>query len=159
MFYGCHLWYHRIRSRKLKSDLEHVQRIILMGITGVMRSTPTKAPEILTDTLPVKLYGESEALIAAVRLKNANCWKDSKQGHANILTEDGKQIPELLMHTGKCIPQYFFQKKCKVEIPQREDWDEENFVRETDINVYTEGSKMDEGSGIGIYCVDPQINH
>lgn len=45
--------------------------------TGVMRSTPTKALEVLFSILHIDLYVEQEATTTAIRVKNANCWQDS----------------------------------------------------------------------------------
>lgn len=67
-------------------------------------------------------------------------------------------IPELSMHTDKCTPQYFFEKNFNVILPQRNFWENENPLDHTDINIYTDGSKTDTGSGFGIYSTNPQIN-
>jgi hypothetical protein len=66
--------------------------------------------EVLTSILPVDLFGEQEAMVTAIRLKNVNCWKESRGGHANILNLHRNKLPELLMHADKCIPQYFFER-------------------------------------------------
>ena len=42
LFYGSHVWYNKLTTKKVKSDIEHVQRMFLLGITVVMKSTPTK---------------------------------------------------------------------------------------------------------------------
>lgn len=47
---------------------------VLVGITGVMKSTPTKTLETLLSILPLDLYLEQEAMTTAVRLRNIQCW-------------------------------------------------------------------------------------
>lgn len=61
--YGSHLWYHKAELNCVKQDIEHVQRMILVGVTGVMKTTPTKALEILLSTLPLDLFLKREALV------------------------------------------------------------------------------------------------
>lgn len=53
-----------------------------------MKPTPTKSLETLLSILPVDLYAEQEAMTTAIRLRNANCWRDSLEGHANILNQN-----------------------------------------------------------------------
>lgn len=40
LFYGCHVWHGKVKTKKITSNLQHVQRMILLGITGAMNSTP-----------------------------------------------------------------------------------------------------------------------
>lgn len=157
LFYGSNVWHHMTKINRVKMDLEHVQRMVLMGITGVMKSTPTKALEVLMSILPVDLFTEQEAMVTAIRLKNANCWKDSTNGHSTILNLYKEIIPELTMQSDKCTPQYIFDKNFKVTIPQRNLWEENNPLSFEDINIFTDGSKMETGSGIGIFSMNPNI--
>ena len=143
---------------KVKTDLEHVQRMVLLGITGVMKSTPTKALEVLTNILPVNLFGEQEAMVTAVRLRNVNCWNESNSGHASILNLHINELPELLMHADKCVPQYVFGRNFNVIFPERNFWSNDNPLEPADINVYTDGSKSDTSSGSGIYSENPPMN-
>lgn len=68
--YGSHVWHHRAKVNSVKLKLEHVQRMVLMGITGVMKSTPTRSIETLLSILPIDLYIEQEAMATTIRLKN-----------------------------------------------------------------------------------------
>lgn len=138
-------------DKKVKEDLEHVQRMVFLGITGVMNSTPTKALETLMNILLVDLYSECEALITATRLKNAECWKSQLFCYSVILTEKAKEIPELLMRADKCSPHYLFGKGYEVVVPHRDFWQDEKSVNEVDLNVFTDGSKMGNCSGFGVY--------
>lgn len=74
-----------------------------MGITLVIKTTPIKAFEVLLSILHVDFFIDREAVITARRL-----------GQANILQENSKYIPELLMGTDQCTPQYFFEKILKI---------------------------------------------
>lgn len=121
-------------------------------------SIPTKALEILTSLLPVDLFGEQEAMVTAIRLKNVNCWKQSTHGHANILNIHVEALPELQMHADKCIPQYFFERNFNVIFPERNFWINNDPLEPMDINIYTDGSKMNTGSGSGIYSENPPMS-
>lgn len=156
--YGCHLWYHKAKVNKTKLSVEHVQRMAMLGITGVMKSTPTKSLETILSILPIDLYVEQEAMATAIRLKNANCWKDSIFGHAAIIQSYEESIPELLMHTNKCNPEYYFDKNYNVTIPHRTEWQNEYLCESDSMNIFTDGSKMEEGTGIGIFATNPTIN-
>lgn len=66
LFYGCHIWQHVTRIKSITKELEHVQKMVLLGITGVMKSTSTstKALDVATSLIPVYLYyAEKEAII------------------------------------------------------------------------------------------------
>lgn len=126
----------------------------LVGITGVMNSTPTKALETLLSISPIDLYIEQEATITAIRLRNVQCWYDSAYGHAAILTQKSDDIPELLMHTDKSIPMYYFEKNFNVLIPQRTEWENGEVLDPSEMSMFTDGSKIESGTGSGIYSSD-----
>lgn len=52
-----------------KLDRKHVEGMVLIGITEVMKSTPTKALDILLSVLPIDMYVKQEELVTATRLK------------------------------------------------------------------------------------------
>lgn len=45
--------------------------MVMIGITGVMSTTPTEALEVLPSVKPMKLYLEQEATITSLRLNTA----------------------------------------------------------------------------------------
>lgn len=100
--------------------------MIPLGNTGVMKSTPTKTLEVLMNFLPVESSRVQEALITAVRLRNVGCWTNSVSC-----------LPELSN------AQYFFGKSFKVFIPPRELCENGNPLNVREINMFTDGSKMD----------------
>ena len=62
------------------------------------------------------------------------------------------------MQADKCIPQYVFDKNFNVILPERNFWENDNPLEPTDVNIYTDGSKMDTGSGSGIYSENPPMS-
>lgn len=90
----------------------------MMGITGVMKFTPTKSLETLVSILSIDLDNEQEAMTTAIRPvfflivvpkslrhKNVECWNDNTYGHANFPHSKKDQVPEPQMLTDKPVPQ------------------------------------------------------
>jgi len=71
LFYGIHIWHKKMETNKVIKDFEHVQRMILKGITGAMKSTPTKALEVMFSILPVNFFAKQETTVTA---KTEKCW-------------------------------------------------------------------------------------
>jgi len=57
-----------------KRKLSKVQRLACLGITGVIRATPTGAMEALVGLPPLDLVIQWEARLAAHRLWSPGCW-------------------------------------------------------------------------------------
>lgn len=156
--YGCHIWHERVKIESIRNDLQHVQRMVLLGVTGAMSTTATAALEVLLSITPIDLYIEQEAIITSLRIKAANCWSQLSVGHTASLERYSNSIPELLMSTDKCAPEYYFDKTFDINIPERSEWENiENMFEEQGVTVYTDGSKMDSGSGAGVYSVNPPM--
>jgi len=64
----------------------------------------------------------------------------------------------LSMHSDRCTPQYFFNKNFDVTIPGRDFWENQNCLQPDDILIFTDGSKTEERTGVGIFSYKPQIN-
>ncbi len=148
--YGCHVWSDRVKTKSFRSGIEHVQRMVLLGVTGVMNSTPTRALETLLSILPIELFIEQEAVVTATRLKNVGCWKETAHGHATILNSKCAAIPELMMPSDKSVPLYRFEKNFNVHIPRRL---EREVINHSGTNVFTDGSRMESGAGSGAYLL------
>ena len=66
--YASVVWAHSIDTPALEQRLRRINRLALSTYTMFPRSTPTRGVELLTDTFPLHLWLEKEALCAFVRL-------------------------------------------------------------------------------------------
>ena len=66
--YGSVTWAHAIDRPALESKLRKINRLAIATYTLFPRSSPTRAVEILTDTFPLHIWLEKEALCAFIRL-------------------------------------------------------------------------------------------
>jgi hypothetical protein len=48
--YAATVWWPRVRLKTRQAELNKVQRIVCLGITGEMRTAPTAAVEVLLDS-------------------------------------------------------------------------------------------------------------
>ncbi|KAJ3665505.1 hypothetical protein Zmor_000997 [Zophobas morio] len=93
--YGALVWWPRTRQKTTALQLEHVQRMACLCVTGAMRTTPTSALETLLCLASLNLYIEEAAMRTSLRLHSLGVW--NKQGrttkHTRILTEAFYRIP------------------------------------------------------------------
>ena len=89
------VWWPGCQTSSAKKKLSQVQRLAFLGITGVIRTTPTGAMEALIGLPPLELVIEGEARLAAHRLWSLGCWSylRPQRGHSCILTRFQKSDP------------------------------------------------------------------
>lgn len=68
--YGALVWAYSIRSKRLILKLRRLNRLSISTYAKVHRSSPSRALEIITDTIPLHIYLQKEAVRAYVRLQN-----------------------------------------------------------------------------------------
>ena len=68
--YASVIWAHSIDSDTLRLMVRRVNRLALSTYTLFPKSTPTQGLELLTDTFPLHLWLEKEALCAYIRLSS-----------------------------------------------------------------------------------------
>lgn len=66
--YGALVWWNTIKVSCRKTRLATVQRQACLGISGVMRSTPQAALEVMLNVIPLELFLEELACKSAARL-------------------------------------------------------------------------------------------
>ena len=101
--------------------LQKVQRLALVGICGVMRSTPTAAMECLLDLPPIDIYVEGLALKAMVRLMRSGQWLNwagqgsvPRKSHIDLCTHMAHRVPEMAFpcdHEIALLPEAHFETK------------------------------------------------
>ena len=68
ILYGSVVWGHEACELSIPDKLKKLNRLGMATYTRFLRSTPTQALEIITDTFPLHLYTQKEALCAFIRL-------------------------------------------------------------------------------------------
>ena len=68
------VWWPDCQTTSAMKRLSGVQRLACLGITRVIRTTPTSAMEAFTCLPPLKLVVQSEARSAVHHLWNPGCW-------------------------------------------------------------------------------------
>ena len=144
--YGSVVWGHKTDNIGFQDKLSSVQRLAMMGMTQVMRTTPTKGLEVVLGILPLYLICQQVGVATWWRIRNGsspNTWDGLtkykfQNGHRRVWKKILDQIPEADMPTSKR------------DITMT--WDHPTRVTEgfaPHIIVYTDGSKEDECTGAG----------
>jgi len=85
--YAAVVWLTRVDYSTVDKQLEHVQRIACLYITGAIRITPTSALDMITRLTPLAIYLKQEAMTACFCLRVNKQWKQVPCGHARINRE------------------------------------------------------------------------
>jgi ribonuclease HI len=146
--YGSIIWSNVNLLTKFENKLTSLQRLAVSLITHCMKSTPSKGLEVLLCLIPLHLYIRELALRTRLRIKNTvnSCWNGitkrvQRHGHIKSLDDE----------LAKLVPEHIHYRSSKVCLP----CDAKTCVTglETNkldaINIYTDGSKMDELTGSG----------
>ena len=119
--YAAVVWWTRVDYSTVDKQLEHVQRIACLYITGAIRTTPTSALEVITGLTPLAIFLKQEAMTACFRLRMNKQWKHIPFGHARINREYDEIAPATCSKSDSIIAQYVFDKNYEVSIPDRSD--------------------------------------
>ncbi|KAJ8938082.1 hypothetical protein NQ318_021756 [Aromia moschata] len=152
--YGAIVWWPGTRTDKARKQLDKVQRRASLGITGAMRTAPSRAIEVLTGLPPLHLVIEHKALRSAYRLTGLGHWIGEEQttGHATIWNKATKNCPILLMLQASVEPTICPSPKLGIRIPSRDDWENiNNTICQNGIIWYTDGSKFGDKAGAGVF--------
>ena len=147
--YAAVIWWPRVTYITVEKQLEHVQRLSCLLITGAMRTTPTAALELIIGLTPITVYIKQEAMLACFRLQTNSQWVSNACGHTSIKSNLHNNIPIPHWRCDKIIPRYMFDKNYVVEIPVRLDWTNNNVNLCDDIVCYTDGSRLESHSSSG----------
>lgn len=153
--YGAMVWWPVAEKTSTMKLLYRVQRSACIGITGAMRTCPAEALNAMLHIIPIDLHITASAACSATRLKALGIWKGSAYGHARIL----QIIPrELNTTTDYCSPSLTFDNLFDVRFPRRIEWDKGEPLIGFDTRVFTDGSKMECGTGAGVFSEEASIN-
>lgn len=147
--YGSVVWAGRVQLTTARNSLSKVQRLACLCITGAIRSCPTAAIEVILGLSPLHLVVERHAASAAIRLvvkrpttlPAAMGTLPMAAAHVESLRDDMSRI-------------YSFDKKFKIEFSNKTEWSNEASMYNLKSHVikwYTDGSRMDTGTGAGVF--------
>ena len=142
--YASHIWFKALDNQATLQKLNAVQRLGLLLVAPVRRSTPTAGLEVLYDVPPIDLKVVERAMLNAVRIRplmrNLGNWmpRTKTQGHLrslDLLTA-GMPVP------ADCGTGTLLEQNFSVEIS-------DGLPKEAEVMVFTDGSSGPEGAGSG----------
>ena len=150
--YGCFVWWNCLNKVSYQNLINKVQRSAGILITGAMKTTSSNALNAILNLMPLDLYTSNVAAVWMHRLKGNTSHPNQKIGHMCL--------PEKFHMKGEldCIsPVIQLQKDFQTIYPTREDWkNPTNFLGEA-ICIFTDGSKINESAGAGVYSEELNI--
>ncbi|XP_073837756.1 uncharacterized protein [Musca autumnalis] len=147
---GSLVWWHSMRQKSTSGRLDKVKRAASILITGATRSTPQDALNAMLNLKPLSLSIKCQATRSALRLHEQDLWRGCTYGHGCILNESGINVNQRGKLSDYISPVLRFDD-IDVVIPSRDDWNRSNTPLDG-LAFYTDGSKMEEGTGAGVYC-------
>lgn len=148
MTYGILVWWPTLEKKTTVKRMESIQRAASLCISRALRTTPTAALNIILHLVPIDLYGKQIAAISALRLRELSLLSFNNKGHSCILSK----FPLIPNTTDSCdsavshLVNYF-----TTIIPSKEDWDNGLINCNKGISIYTDGSKLNDKVGGGVY--------
>ncbi|XP_075150949.1 uncharacterized protein LOC142225058 [Haematobia irritans] len=149
--YGCHVWWPITNHHNHIQRLGRINRTALIYMTGAMRTTATSALEVLMGICPLDLHIRRTAEVILIRLKGLDSLESTSCRHTELILYAGRHI-----RTDYMASWHMFESDLESIIPSVEDWDK-NRIHFGNLNIYTDGSKMTEGVGSGIYCKELEL--
>jgi ribonuclease HI len=151
--YGAAIWWHKAKQATCMTRLNGLQRMAAIAVTGAMRTTPGAALDVLLNWAPLHLKIEEVALSTAFRLASDGLWVDNYKlsGHT-ALNRKLRAFERFWRLTDRMIPRFVFDHSFRVIIDERSDIDLEVYQEnEHTVTCFTDGSKSEEGTGLGVY--------
>jgi hypothetical protein len=151
--YGAMVWWTRVNYNVRRMELNKLQRLACLAITGAMKTTPTAAMEVLLGLPPLHVVIEAVAQAGIYRLICNQQWRprSTNYGHAKK-SWDMEQESIHLMGTDRMIPRYVFHKPFKVHLSSKHEWQNGfNPDNKGGLVWYTDGSMTNEGTCARVY--------
>ncbi|XP_053968462.1 uncharacterized protein LOC128869891 [Anastrepha ludens] len=148
MTYGVLVWWPSLDKKTSIKKLDSIQRAASLSITGALKTTPTSALSVMLHLLPIDLYCRQLAAKAALRLRESSMLKTNKWGHSRILG----MFPGIPNTTDFCDSvNTYLDRPYTVHFPSREEWVNGLTNNENGVSIYTDGSKLNDQVGGGVY--------
>lgn len=152
------VWWPALRKATYVKHINKIFRLVVLGITGALRTSPTLAVGCLLNLEPPHILAEAGARRTALRLKSNGLWRNSHIGHAAIFRQAGDLDWIAGRRMDRCPPRPEFEPRFKVLFPDRLDWLENsrNLFSPQGLVWYVDGAKSRHGTGIGIWSNGPK---
>lgn len=140
--YGCHIW-----ADKYKGNLDCLNRLAAAAIAPHFKNTPTRALEVVLDLPPINLLLQKEKLSkfqAAAKYVSRPWTGRNREGR---FTATYNKIETELHDLGIAVEEI---DKCHSREEAAYDTSLKEEEEETDVEVFTDGSKSEKGVGYGL---------
>jgi hypothetical protein len=155
ILYGALVWWPKVTQKTTKTHLGRIQIMACLAITGIMKSTPTAAMEVLLNLTPLNLLIMAEARMALYRLHILKQPADLKTETGLPCIWENVSDPILDMRSDHTIPVYTHSKIFNVIIDMNYWRNKDPMLPKDTLIWYTDGSRTDLGTGSGIYGLKP----
>ena len=155
MTYGSLVWWSKTNQVTIQNKLNKLQRLACLSISGAFKTTPTLAMETMLNIQPLHIEIKREALKSAIRLKNLGLFIDNYNGgHRSIFKLLSSASPLLSVASDRITPQLIIEKNFTIHISETREWSGEwPIIRPPNaITIFTDGSKIRNLAGAGIFC-------
>lgn len=158
--YGCLVWWPALEKSCQLQLLSKVQRTATLCISGARRSAPRVALDVIFDLTPLDIFVRRCAARSALRLREIGLWANAQVGHATALSGmreiDG--VDRLSETSDYIMPTLDFDMEPMVVMMDRSEWEDGVPQSLSGVLIYTDGSKMETGSGAGIFCEELHLS-
>jgi hypothetical protein len=118
--YGSMVWWPTVRFNVNRMELNKLQRLACLAITGATRMIPTAAVVVLLGFLPLHVVPEVGAQAGIYRPMCNHQWKLKSTNYSYTKkSQDMEYEPTLLSGTEKMILIYAYHKPFKVQLPNK----------------------------------------
>ncbi|XP_043660730.1 uncharacterized protein LOC122624985 [Drosophila teissieri] len=148
LMYGVLVCWQAMEKPTYNKLMEGTQRQALLWITGALRSTLTITLETIIGVDPLDIHAQMIAGKAAQRLVASGNMSLQGLGHSSIGRDMSGRSDYMVTRTCPDVRTTTFMGP--------DDWKTCQHHAQH-LNIYTDGSKMEEGVGAGIYCTDPDM--
>ena len=155
LLYGVIVWWKVFDKKTYLQKIARVQRTAGLYISGGLSTTSSEALDSLLFLLPVDLMGKQTAILSAIRMREAGVWNDQDIGHSLIT----KAFPNIPKKTDYSIPIISISPSFFTHFPSREDWNTGTPGPPNSTHIYTDGSKLNDRTGGGVFSNELNIKH
>ncbi|GJQ81929.1 hypothetical protein Trydic_g20396 [Trypoxylus dichotomus] len=151
--YGAITWLQKITQVTTRNTLDKLQGLACVCITEAMRTCPTAALEVILDLTPLHIVVEAMAYAAMHKLTRAGA-EGNEIAFQRAWSSRAEHSPLLSLPSNEKLKKYSFKKNFLTKLSNKKECNGESstyFLKENSIKWYTDGSKIDSGTGAGVF--------